>query len=413
MRTAQPSRAPPAARPDPTHPARLDAEEAHRVSQNRPAAVIVLAAGEGTRMRSATPKVLHAIGGRTLLGHAMTAARSLDPDHLVVVVRHGRDRVAPHVVEVDPKALVADQDEIKGTGRAVRCGLNVLPPGLTGTVVVTYGDVPLLSGATLGDLLVAHTASGAAATVLTATVDDPTGYGRVIRADDGTVLGIVEHKDADEGQRAVREINSGIYAFDAEVLASALARVGTDNVQGEVYLTDVLGIARADGLTVSARCTDDVWQVEGVNDRAQLAALGAELNRRVLRRAMVAGVTVRDPGTTWVDVQVDLEPDVTLLPGVQLLGRTRVRGGATVGPDTTLVDSEVGAGATVVRTQAVRAVIGDGVVVGPFAHLRPGTVLRAAEGADPPVPWPAGDRPATGSPAGGYADVTDEGATRS
>jgi bifunctional UDP-N-acetylglucosamine pyrophosphorylase / glucosamine-1-phosphate N-acetyltransferase len=349
------------------------------VSPTRPAAVLVLAAGEGTRMRSATPKVLHRIGGRSLLGHAVAAARALDPAHLVVVVRHERDQVAPHVAQIDPAALVADQDEIKGTGRAVACGLAALEAGgakpLSGTVVVTYGDVPLLAPQTLQALVDRHEGDGGAVTVLTAEVADPTGYGRVLRDGAGDVVSIVEHKDADAGQRALREINSGIYAFDADVLADALGRIGTDNAQGEMYLTDVLGIARAEGRRVTAIKTDDVWQVEGVNDRVQLAALGAELNRRVLDAWMRAGVTVVDPASTWVDVGVELSPDVTLRPGTQLQGATRIAGGATVGPDTTLVDCEVGPGADVVRTHGSGAVIGAGATVGPFSFLRPGTVL--------------------------------------
>jgi bifunctional UDP-N-acetylglucosamine pyrophosphorylase / glucosamine-1-phosphate N-acetyltransferase len=347
------------------------------VTPHRPGAVVVLAAGEGTRMRSAVPKVLHRIGGRSLLGHAVAAARSIDPERLVVVVRHERDQVAAHLAELDPLAVVADQDELKGTGRAVRCGLDALPADPAGTVVVTYGDVPLLSGALLAELTAAHEIAGAAVTVLTATVPDPTGYGRVLRDADGSVTAIVEHKDADDAQRAVREINSGIYAFDAKVLADALGRIGTDNAQGELYLTDVLAIARADGLPVAAFTTDDVWQVEGVNDRVQLAALGAELNRRTLEGWMRAGVTVVDPATTWVDADVRLEPDVTLLPGTQLHGDCRVAAGATIGPDTTLTDCEVGPGACVVRSHGGGAVIGAGATVGPFSYLRPGTRLGA------------------------------------
>lgn len=344
-----------------------------------PTAVVVLAAGEGTRMRSSTPKVLHRIGGRSLVGHAMAAARSLHPEHLVIVVRHERDRVAAHVAELDPDAVIADQDEIKGTGRAVACGLEALAGSLagplTGTVVVTYGDVPLLTGATLTDLLARHVASGDAVTVLTAEVPDPTGYGRVLRDADGSVAGIVEHKDADAAQRAVREINSGIYAFDAEVLTDALGRIGTDNSQGEMYLTDVLAIARADGRGVGAVLTDDVWQVEGVNDRVQLATLGRVLNERILTHWMRAGVTVIDPATTWVDVTVGLDQDVTLLPGVQLHGSTEIAGGATIGPDTTLTDSVVATGAQVVRSHGTGALIEAGAIVGPFSYLRPGTRL--------------------------------------
>lgn len=341
----------------------------------RPAAVVVLAAGEGTRMRSATPKVLHMIGGRTLLGHAIQAARGLDPEHLVVVVRHGRDAVAAHVADVDLAAAVADQDDVPGTGRAVQCGLAVLPDDLAGTVVVTYGDVPLLTSATLDDLVRAHEGGRHAVTVVTAKVPDPTGYGRVLRDTDGMVTTIVEQHDATPEQQSVTEINSGIYAFDAVVLADALNRLNTDNAQGERYLTDVLAIARRDGRPVLAHRTTDVWQTEGVNDRVQLAAVGAELNRRVLDAHMRAGATVVDPATTWVDVGVRLARDVTLLPGTQLYGSTTVDDGATVGPDTTLRDCVVGSGAKVVRSHCEGAEIGARADVGPFSYLRPGTRL--------------------------------------
>jgi bifunctional UDP-N-acetylglucosamine pyrophosphorylase/glucosamine-1-phosphate N-acetyltransferase len=326
-------------------------------------------------MKSASPKVLHRIGGRSLLGHALAAARSLDPEHLAVVVRHERDAVAGHVAEVDPKALIADQDKIKGTGRAVECGLAVLPERLTGVIVVTYGDVPLLTPDTLAALVAAHAHTGSAVTVLTAEVSDPTGYGRVLRGEDGEIVGIVEHQDATPAQRAVREINSGIYAFDAEFLTEALQRVDTVNAQGEKYLTDVLRLAREAGLAVTAVGTEDLWEVEGVNDRVQLAALGRELNDRLLTAWMRAGVTVLDPATTWVDVEVQLAPDVTLLPGTQLFGTTRVDPGATVGPDTTLTDCVVEAGATVVRSHGSGARIRAGATVGPFSYLRPGTDL--------------------------------------
>jgi bifunctional UDP-N-acetylglucosamine pyrophosphorylase / glucosamine-1-phosphate N-acetyltransferase len=347
------------------------------VSGQQPAAVVVLAAGEGKRMRSRTPKVLHAIGGRSLLGHALAAAESLAPDQLVVVVRHEREAVAGHVAAIAPKAVIADQDEVPGTGQAVACGLRALPAAPSGTVVVTYGDVPLLAGDTLAALVRAHEEAAAAVTVLTAQVPDPTGYGRVIRDAEGAVTGIVEHRDADPAQRAVREINSGIYAFDAAVLIDALGRIGTANDQGEMYLTDVLAVARADGGRVQAVVTDDLWQVEGVNDRVQLAALGAELNRRVVEAWMRAGVTVIDPATTWVDVDVRLEPDVTLRPGVHLSAGTEVAAGAVVGPDTSLEGCRVGPGASVVRSHGSGARIEAGATVGPFSFLRPGTVLGA------------------------------------
>ncbi len=325
-------------------------------------------------MRSATPKVLHRIGGRSLLGHALAAARGTRPDRLLVVVRHGRDQVAAEVAALDPGATVVDQDDVPGTGRAVQCALEAAPD-LTGTVLVTYGDVPLLEPDALRAVLAAHSSAGAGVTVVTSVVDDPSGYGRVLRAADGSVAGIVEQRDADEAARAVREINSGIYAFDADLLRSALDQVTRENSQGEMYLTDVVAIARSGGHLVAAHPLADTWQTEGVNDRAQLARLGAELNRRVLERWMLAGVTVVDPATTWVDVDADLAPDVTLLPGTHLLGATVVGEGATIGPDTTLTDVEVGARASVVRTHGSLAVLGPDTSVGPFAFLRPGTYL--------------------------------------
>jgi len=339
-----------------------------------PAAVIVLAAGEGTRMKSATPKVLHRLGGRSLLGHAVTAASALHPATLVVVVGHGRDQVSDHVHALAGEAQVAVQEQQNGTGHAVECALEQVDVP-EGTIVVTYADVPLLSAQTLGDLLARHEQESAAVTVLTAEVADPTGYGRVVRDADGQVAAIVEQRDADDEQVAITEINSGIYAFDSRALRSYLNHLESDNDQGELYLTDVVRLARADGRTVTTLRTDDTWQTEGVNDRVQLAALGAELNRRVLEGWMRAGVTVVDPSTTYVDVGVTLERDVTLLPGVHLAGATQVAEGATVGPDTTLVDSVVEAGASVVRSHVTGARIGPGATVGPFTYLRPGADL--------------------------------------
>lgn len=346
-----------------------------RVTDHRPTAVIVLAAGEGTRMKSSLPKVLHAIGGRSLLGHAIAAAQGLSPAHLAVVVRHERDRVAPHVEQIAPSAVVADQDDVKGTGRATECGLDALPGDLSGTVLVTYGDVPLLRTQSLHEMVVAHEETGCAVTVMTSHVQDPTGYGRVLRDATGQVVGIVEQKDADEAQRAITEINSGIYAFDAALLRDALAQVGTDNAQGEKYLTDVVAVAHTAGRRVGAHVLTDLWQTEGVNDRVQLAALGAELNRRVVEGHMRAGVTVVDPATTWIDVDVSIGRDSRILPNTQLLGATTIGAEATVGPDTTLTDMEVGDGASIVRTHGSLSVIRAGASVGPFAYLRPGSDL--------------------------------------
>jgi bifunctional UDP-N-acetylglucosamine pyrophosphorylase/glucosamine-1-phosphate N-acetyltransferase len=347
------------------------------VNHPKPAAVIIMAAGEGTRMKSATPKVLHRIGGRSLVGHAMAAARMAEPEHLVVVVRHERDQVAAHVHEVDPDAILADQDDVKGTGRAVECGLLSLPESTSGTVLVTSGDVPLLTGETISALVASHADSGSVATVVTARVSDPSGYGRIVRDADGSVAEIVEHKDASDEQRAIDEINSGIYAFDAAVLRDSLAKVGTDNAQGEKYLTDVLRLARDAGGRVSAHVVDDLWQTEGVNDRVQLANLGRILNQRTCERWMREGVTIVDPATTWIDVDVTIGRDARILPSTQLLGATTIAANAVVGPETTLTDTEVGEGAVVRRTEAVLAVIGAGATVGPFSYLRPGTELGA------------------------------------
>ena len=344
----------------------------------RPAAAIVLAAGQGTRMRSAVPKVLHPIAGRSLLGHAVHAVAALEPEHLVVVVGHGREQVSDALAQLSTElarpVLVAEQAEQLGTGHAVQCALDALPDGLAGPVLVTYGDVPLLEPATLAALVAEHAGTDAPLTLLTTDLADPTGYGRVLRESDGTVTRIVEEVDASAEQRAVREVNSGVYAFDAQFLAAGIGRLHRSK-HGELYLTDLVKIAHDDGDEVrGVRCPDE-WQVRGVNDRVQLAATRAELNQRLLSRWMLAGVTVVDPATTWVDVQVRLELDVVLHPGTQLHGRTSVAGGAEVGPDSTLADCEVGAGAVVVRTHGREAMIGPGATVGPFAYLRPGTQL--------------------------------------
>jgi ribose-phosphate pyrophosphokinase len=298
------------------------------MSQTHPTAVIVLAAGQGTRMKSALPKVMHPIGGRSLLHHSVAAAAGTSPDHLIVVVRHERDQLVAHLdslpVSSQRTLLIADQDEVPGTGRATECALTQLPEDLSGTVVVTYGDVPLLTTETINGLVEIHESNANAVTVLSAEVDDPTGYGRIIRDEAGSLQRIVEQKDANETERAVREINSGIYAFDASALREGLASLTTDNAQGEKYLTDVIGHSREAGRSVAATATDDLWQVEGANDRVQLANLGKELNRRQCEKFMRAGVSIIDPDTTWIDVDVSIAADATILPGTQLLGATDI-----------------------------------------------------------------------------------------
>lgn len=327
-------------------------------------------------MKSAIPKVLHDICGLSLVGHVLAASRELNPEHLVVVVGHAREKVTAHLAEVDPAVRTAVQEEQNGTGHAVRMGLEQLGGGIDGTVVVVCGDTPLLTGATLAQLAATHHADGNAVTVLTAEVPDATGYGRIVRDEaSGAVTGIVEHKDASEAQQAIREINSGVFAFDGQLLAKALKQVRTDNSQGEEYLTDVLGILREAGHRVGASVAADHREIAGINNRVQLAEARRILNDRLLTAAMLAGVTVVDPATTWVDVAVTFEQDAVVLPGTQLLGATRLAEGAVVGPNTRLKDTTVGAGARVDNTVADGAEVGPQASVGPYAYLRPGTRL--------------------------------------
>ena len=340
--------------------------------------VIVLAAGEGTRMRSATPKVLHAIAGRSLIGHVLEAASAVDPSHVVVVIGHARDQVLAHLEEVAPWVDTVVQEEQRGTGHAVRIALAALAsaqPLASAPVVVLSGDTPLLTGATVRELVDAHLRTGAAATLLTAVLGDPAGYGRVVRAADGSVESIVEHRDASDEVLAVSEINAGMYAFDPVRLAPALERLTTANDQGEEYLTDVVSLLRADGYPVAGIVVEDAHEILGVNDRVQLAEAAALMRDRINERWMREGVSMLDPGSTWIDVDVDLAPDVTILPQTSLLGPTSIATGARIGPGTTLTSCEVGEGATLIHTWAELAVIEAGASVGPFTYLRPGARL--------------------------------------
>jgi len=348
------------------------------MNPRRPLAVVVLAAGQGTRMRSATPKVLHQLSGRPLVGHVLATARELAPEHVVVVVRHERDAVVAAVSDAMPGILVVDQDDIPGTGRAVELAVAALPSAFDGDVAILSGDVPLLGPAEVSVLLERHRAAGAAATLLTAALADASGYGRVVRGEDGLVDRIVEHADASPEELQIGEANSGTYVFAVSALRAALPRIGSQNAQGERYLTDVVAILRQDGLPVAATVADDPASVAGVNDRAQLAEAERVLNARIVRGHQLAGVTIRDPHTTWIDVDVTIGGDSEILPGTQLRGATTIGANAVIGPDTTLTDTEVGDLAVVSRTDATLAVIGTAANVGPFAYLRPGTVLGAA-----------------------------------
>ncbi|WP_347345645.1 bifunctional UDP-N-acetylglucosamine diphosphorylase/glucosamine-1-phosphate N-acetyltransferase GlmU [Microbacterium sp.] len=350
--------------------------ENNTASSARALAVIILAAGQGTRMKSSLPKVLHRIGGRPLVGHVLDVARDLHPDGILVVLRHERDLIAEAVTGISPEIRVVDQDEIPGTGRAVQVALDELGD-FDGDVLVLSGDVPLLDADTLDALVAAHRASLAAATMLTAVVEDPHGYGRVIRGIDHSVTRIVEQKDATDDEAAVTEINAGVYVFQAEPLRAHIGLIGTANAQGERYLTDMIGLLHASRLTVGAVVAPDASAALGVNDRVQLAQAAKALNARTVRRWQLEGVTVQDPDTTWIDVTATLAPDVTVLPNTHILRATAVSSGAVIGPDTSLVDCEVAENATVRRSDATLAVIGPDTHVGPFAYLRPGTRLDA------------------------------------
>lgn len=339
--------------------------------------VIVLAAGEGTRMKSSKPKVMHELAGMPLLGHVLSTAHSLGAAHVVPVIRFQRDRIATYIQDFYPTSKIADQDDIPGTGRAVECALEAFPSDFNGAIVVTSGDVPMLEVSTIEALLESHLDGGFAASVLSTIADDATGYGRIVRTNDGAFQSIVEHKDATEAQLAINEVNAGVYVFDSSLLRSALSKLGQHNAQGEKYLTDVIAIALHEGLGIQAHVIEDHWQVAGINDRVQLAEVAAELNARICQGWMRAGVTIIDPASTWIDVTVQLAQDVTILPGTMLRGLTTVGPNAVVGPEVFATDVQIGAGASVVKAHATSSIIGEGASVGPYAYLRPGTELGA------------------------------------
>jgi bifunctional UDP-N-acetylglucosamine pyrophosphorylase/glucosamine-1-phosphate N-acetyltransferase len=335
--------------------------------------VIVLAAGAGTRMKSTKPKVLHEILGLTLLDHVLHAAADLNSEKTIVIVGHGRDQVQEHLAKTHPAVVTAVQEEQNGTGHAVKIALDALGD-LSGPVLVLAGDTPLLTTADMQ--LTLDAMSGKSAVVLTAHLADATGYGRIVRNAKNDFEKIVEHRDASESELQISEVNSGVYAFDAKSLRESLAKLTTDNTQGEQYLTDVLGILRSAGSEVSAVTTSEE-NILGVNDRRQLADAGAILQNRINNEWMLAGVTMVDPNSVWIDRTAVLESDVTLLPNVAITGSSIIRGGATIGPDCSLHDTVADHCATIIRTTSNGAVIGEGANVGPYTYLRPGTVLGA------------------------------------
>jgi bifunctional UDP-N-acetylglucosamine pyrophosphorylase/glucosamine-1-phosphate N-acetyltransferase len=350
----------------------------------RALSAVVLAAGEGRRMRSSRPKPLHVLCGRPMLLHVLDALSQLPTERAVVVVGHGAEQVAKTLQEQAPGELrieLVEQHVARGTGDAVAVGLTGFPDDDLddGDIVVLSADTPLVRPDTLVQLVDAHRQADAAATLLTARLDDPTGYGRVVRARDGRVTSIVEEGDATPVERELDEVTTGIYCFRRSLLAPALRRLSPQNVQGEYYLTDVAAVLHDAGYRIVALTAADPMEAVGVNDRLQLARAEAELRRRINRQWMREGVTMVDPDRTCIDVTVALASDVTLFPGTILQGRTVVGSGARLGPDVRLVDCAVGERATIEQTVGHDAEVGPDAVVGPFAFLAPGShVSRGA-----------------------------------
>jgi bifunctional UDP-N-acetylglucosamine pyrophosphorylase / glucosamine-1-phosphate N-acetyltransferase len=334
-----------------------------------------MAAGEGTRMRSSTPKMLHPVCGRPMVAWPIVAAREAGAGRVAAIVSPGRDLAAglPEGVET------VEQPVSDGTGGAIRAALPLIEESGAETVLVLSGDVPLISTATIAALLEAHESSEAAATMLTIELDDPAAYGRVVRDDDGWVERVVEAKaagDAEAWQLEIREINAGTYAFDAAALATALRGLSNDNAQGEYDLPDVFPALREAGHAVAAHRADDLAVTMGVNNRVDLATVEAEGRRRLLEAHMLAGVTVVDPASTWIDAGVEIAADARIEPGTTLRGATEIGAGAVVGPLSTLIDCSVGAGSQVLHSYLVECDVREGCSVGPFAYLRPGAVLE-------------------------------------
>jgi bifunctional UDP-N-acetylglucosamine pyrophosphorylase/glucosamine-1-phosphate N-acetyltransferase len=346
---------------------------------------IVLAAGEGSRMRSNRPKPLHMVCGRPMVLHAIWSLQGLDVDRTVVVVGHGAERVTKKVHEQAPewaRVTFVEQHAQRGTGDAAMVGLTAFPDDDlddTSTVVIMPGDAPLLRAETMHELVSVHESSGQAATMLTARLTDPTGYGRIVRAKDDRVLGVVEQRDASPEQLAVDEVCTSIYAFRRDLLGPALRRISPDNAQSEYYLTDVIGVLAGMGHRIGTVLAADPSETQGVNDRWQLALAERELRRRTNRHWLLNGVTMFDPRQTFVDVTVQIGRDVTLYPGTILQGATIIGDGAEIGPSSRLVDCVVGRDAVVEHAVARDAEIGAGATVGPFASLSPGAAV--AEGA--------------------------------
>lgn len=332
---------------------------------------IILAAGKGTRMKSSVPKCAHRICGKPLARYAVDLCREVGCERVVAVYGHGADAVINAMGE-DVEYVI--QEPQLGTGHAVQHAAPLLAE-YPGTVLIVNGDVPLITSETLSVLLDHHRRTGAAATLLTATPEDPASYGRIVRGPDGAVQRIVEWKDADPETREVREVNAGVYCFEAPLLLPALARLDSNNEQGEYYLTDVIGGLASAGHRVEACVTDDPHVMQGVNDRAELAQAEAILRARINRRWQLAGVTIVDPATTYIDAECEIGPDTILHPNTFLHGRTVLGQGCEIGPGAQLRDCVAGNGVAVLQSTVTEAEIDDGCRIGPYAHLRPGCTL--------------------------------------
>ncbi|AEF92991.1 Bifunctional protein glmU [Desulfotomaculum nigrificans CO-1-SRB] len=334
-------------------------------------AAVILAAGKGTRMKSDLPKVLHPVGGKPMLGHVLDAVAQAGATQRIVVAGFGARQVIDFVGN---DARVVLQEKQLGTAHALLQAEDELKD-FSGDLLVVCGDTPLLRGSTLANLARHHRETGAAATLLTAEMADPTGYGRVIRAANGNVARIVEQKDASPEELQVKEINTGVYCFKVPGLFAALKEISPANAQGEYYLTDIIGIFTQRGMNVQAVALADAQEVQGINDRIQLSRAAAVLRRRTLDDLMASGVTIVDPNNTYIDQGVKIGRDSTILPFTFLLGNTEVGSGCTIGPGSKITDCMIGEQVEIQYSVAIASRIGSGAVVGPYAYIRPGTVV--------------------------------------
>jgi bifunctional UDP-N-acetylglucosamine pyrophosphorylase / glucosamine-1-phosphate N-acetyltransferase len=336
---------------------------------------IVLAAGEGTRMKSQTPKVLHFIAGKTIIDHVLSQVVKLHPAQLRVVVGAGREAVEPHVKQIAPNSISVFQAERNGTGHAVQLALADLK--VSGTVLICAGDTPLLRSETLAEFIAAHNEAKNVVSVLTAEFPDPTGYGRILRNEAGEIVAIVEERDASEEIKLIDEINTGVYLFDIDALRASVAKLKSNNSQGELYLTDVIADIKAASGKAAAILSNDYSETLGINDRSQLADCAAIMRDRINYQHMLNGVEIVDPTTTWIDSNVTIEADATVFPESWLAGTTTVGTKAIIGPRTTLMNVKVAGGASVIESNCVDCEIGADAKVGPYSYLRADTSLAA------------------------------------